>query len=382
VRALGLVAGTFGGLGLVVLVQQAGVAPLSRAVALLGASSGVLTGIVVPSTIYAVVLRLHNRRLASHLALAGAAGSSVLAAVVWAIGIASTVLASSGGVAGASPYSNDCYPAVNGVPMETEGSSHGVTDPFEVARQEALRIELGSFWEPPLDRIRVWVEVAGFDIVLLDEASHSPSDMPVSAGRLSDSRWIGSGSYQLRVEGFAGGSSVCDGSINLLVKGSPLSTPVGQAATGLAVLGVLGAAFSAAGDVRDGQQLLEDLDAELAAAAAVEPSTDDGDDDHGDDEAEAVGPAGVPPDDPVPPPAEAEHRSAAIDDALEAPDPPSAPDPPGAPDPFPGPDPLDAPDPFDHPDPFGEPWNDQAAADPFEDPMPDPFDLDDPFSES
>lgn len=83
-RVGGLVAGSVAGLAAVVLVQQYGLAPLTRALALQGASAGLLSGVLIPSGIHVRVVRVHNRRLATHLAIVASYGAaaSALALVV------------------------------------------------------------------------------------------------------------------------------------------------------------------------------------------------------------------------------------------------------------------------------------------------------------
>ena len=64
VRIFGLISGAIGGLGAVVLIQQYGIAPLGRALTLQGLIGGAIFGIVIPSVVFAIVVRKYNRKLA------------------------------------------------------------------------------------------------------------------------------------------------------------------------------------------------------------------------------------------------------------------------------------------------------------------------------
>ncbi len=384
-RVGGLVAGSVAGLAAVVLVQQYGLAPLTRAVALQGASAGVLSGVLIPSGIYAGVVRVHNRRLATHLAIMtahGAAASAMALLVTFVAMGAGAFLA--GSDRADAVLAGTCDATIND--RDARALPDNASGALEVPSDGTVDVLLHT--PEDIATYRFWVTYVGTEITIASGAGTAESaddgggTLAVTVP-LEDLSWMGTGLYEVNGTAATASGDLCSGSFYLRVTGSPLSTPIGQAAAAAALAGVAGSAMSARGAARDGNDLLDELDASLneeaAAASALAneadapDSTDATPGGSGAHDADSAG-AGPASEQAAPstetPPGEPPGEPPAAQDLSVAPVPIEPPDP--FADPFE--DPLQTTDPIEDlgaaaDDPFG---NDPNGSDPFG-PLDDPF---------
>jgi hypothetical protein len=272
VRVFGLVTGVFGGLGTVVLVQQYGVAPLTRALTLQGLIGGLLSGVIVPSAIYAAVVPLHNRKL-RRLRGGGPTGGrpvSLAGAALFLI-IAAGVLLTGQGRADAV-VTGPCTAVFNGV--DVGGLSLDASDAVPVTKDDTFHANLTS--SSDVIRMRLGVRYAGFTKILRESEDTTELENDNAGGGsramsfpIEDIAWLGAGVYE-----FYGSADTvtgpCIGSFLFDVQGDPLDTAIGKGAAAAAAVGAAGVAGMVIGGIRDGAKLLG------AIPDAPEPEPDPG----------------------------------------------------------------------------------------------------------
>ncbi|MCP5025180.1 MAG: hypothetical protein GY929_02740 [Actinomycetia bacterium] len=260
-RALGMVSGLFGGLGAVLLVQQYGVAPLSRALTLQGLIGGLLSGVIVPSAVFVVVVWFHNRRLARALGPNTAAPPGAPTVMM--------ILVLAGGLALVSPFlaqrpagaevSGPCGGQIDGVDLATVDAS--AADAFEFNEGETVRGYL--FVDAAIIGLRAGMTMMGRDIVVVD-APPDPSD-PGEPGDASfevayeDISWLGAGLIEFWADADVAGGGSCEIRFMVNIDGNPLDTVVGKAAAGAVAVGVVGMSISGIGAVMEGGRAMGDL---------------------------------------------------------------------------------------------------------------------------
>jgi hypothetical protein len=274
VRVFGLVTGLFGGLGTVVLIQQYGVAPLTRALTLQGLIGGLLSGVIVPSVVYAVVVPLHNRKL-RRLHGGGPTGGrpGSLAGAALFLVMAAAVLLTGQGRADAV-VTGPCSAVFNGV--DVGGLTLDASDAVPVTTDDTFQANLTS--SSDVIRMRLGVRYAGFTKILRESEDTTELENENAGGGsrsmsfpIEDIAWLGAGVYE-----FYGSADTvtgpCIGSFLFDVQGDPLDTAIGKGAAAAAAIGAAGVAGMVVGGIRDGASLLGAIPDTPAPEPAPDPS--------------------------------------------------------------------------------------------------------------
>ena len=270
-RVIGFLSGLIGGLGAVILVAQYGVAPLGRALSVQGLGGALLSGLILPSAVFAVVVSIHNKRLDRALAKARTRGPSPTVQVVLLILMAAALVAPFvGNQTAHAEVSGPCGGEINGVDLQTVKSN--ASDAFEINEGDTVR---GSFF---IDETVVGgsagLNMFGSNITVVDEPTDpNDSDPP---GRESfefeydDISWLGSGLMGLWAEIDLASGQTCSVDFMINIDGNPLETVVGVAAAGAVGVGAAGMTLSGAGAVLEGGRVMGDLRKALYQIATSE----------------------------------------------------------------------------------------------------------------
>ncbi len=270
-RVFGMLSGLLGGIGTVVLVQQYGVAPLSRALTIQGLLGGLVSGIAMPSLVFALVVFIHNRRLGRRLRIPNAPPPGPTMLAVLAVGFAVMMLAPFvGSRPAAADVSGPCGGEINGVDLAEVRPI--AADAFEFKAGETIR---GSFFiDQSVIGGRVGMSMMGANVTIVDEPP-DPSD-PGEPGDATfevlyeDISWIGAGLIEVWADVDLAGNQQCQVRFMVNIDGNPLDTVVGKAAAGMAAVGVLGISVSGIGATMEGARVLGDLRRALGQVAVAE----------------------------------------------------------------------------------------------------------------
>ena len=272
VRLIGLITGAIGGLGAVVLVQQYGVAPLTRALTAQGLFGAVLSGIVIPSVVFALVVVIHNRRLRKAMGSAppGLArpGAATAVLVMLAIPVVAVLLFFGGTSA---EVSGPCGGVLDGVDLATVDAS--AADAFEFDTGDTIR---GYFFiDAEAIGGRIGISVAGSDVTIVDEPPDA-SD-PGEPGDFSfevvyeDVSWFATGLYEFWATIETSSGQDCEVRFMVDVEGNPLDTALGRAAAGAVAVGMAGVVISGTGAALEGAGSMRDLAAALSQIDTAAP---------------------------------------------------------------------------------------------------------------
>lgn len=306
-RVYGLLSGVLGGVGSVVLFAQYGIEPVTNgAFSVRGALGGAISGIVLPSAIFAVVVWRFNRRLARGGGRPGG-GNRIArvpaprAAAVLALVGASGVVALAGVGRAGAVVNGPCRAEFAGI--DATGATTSAGDAIEVPEQSAVTYAMAA--PEDLETWRFWLEYGPFTQLVAegDRDEPNPNDRhlglrpeddfvidftgilgePVVDGNsvagtvaTEDYAWMGAGLYEVHGEVTTIGGTTCDGVILIDVGGNPLATVLGAAAAGAAAIGLAGAGLVSLGGLRDGGELLDALDRYDSDASPEETRDGDG----------------------------------------------------------------------------------------------------------
>lgn len=258
VRIFGVFTGAIGGLGTVILAQQYGVAVLTRAFTLQGFVGGALSGFVIPSGIFAVVVLVHNRRLGRLRGrLSAGAGTRMMLWVLLGILGAALLLTSPEARA---EMSGPCLAIINGQDVR-ELSAHP-DDAIQLDPEGTATITVAA----PRDfsHIAAGVRWAGQEFSI-DEAGETDPDDEEEGGSftgtvaVSDIAWLGGGIYEVYGSGTLTDGSVCAWDFLINVGQDPLETLMGMAAAGASAIGAVGAIGVSVSSLLEGREHLRDL---------------------------------------------------------------------------------------------------------------------------
>ena len=277
VRVFGIISGMLGGLGTVVLIQQYGLAPLGRALTLQGLAGGALSGIIVPSLVYAVVVRRYNRKLA-----AARAGGPRRPSGAYGVGMTLlfvtffSALLALGSVPAIAEIDGPCELTVNGINVRN----------IAVSREDAIPVvsenPVTGYISSPSDfqAFEVRFYYAGFSYGFGDSEIDDDPDGGGGSGTFELPadllfRYAG-GLYEVRARGPLANGQYCEYSMLFDVDRNPLETPVGKAAAATTALGAVGVLGVAAGAAVEGTRMIGDLGTMLTGlpgpAGAAEPA--------------------------------------------------------------------------------------------------------------
>ncbi len=266
VRIFGLISGAIGGLGAVVLIQQYGIAPLGRALTLQGLIGGAIFGIVIPSVVFAIVVRKYNRKLAEARGRLppGPAASPGVGAVVLFVMLIGTFTAFGTGAAygeGRGP----CRLVVDGYDVAT----------LDVTPSDAIPVESESSfiasmsWPSDFATFEVRFFYAGFSYGFGDgEVDEEGSDGGPDSGTVELPvdvffQYAG-GLYEVHVDGVMVNGQSCNFAMLFDVDRNPLETVVGKVAAATAAVGAVGVIGVGAAAAIDGTRMIGDLTSILA----------------------------------------------------------------------------------------------------------------------
>ncbi len=271
----GLFFGAIGGLGGVIFLQQAGLRVLTRTLSLQGLSAALLSGLIIPSFVYFVVVRGYNWRLRRYLKSSGGRALSATAMVA-ILGItASVVLVSTASPAYAT-VTGPCRASLNGVNVA----------PLAPTAEQAIVVDadgdLTGLLEFPSEIDGGSIDVmyggfAAFNFQKWDEVVNDEDAIDTGGG--AESRTVQTSVIAKYAAGvydvygavvFENGQS-CEVAFAFKIDVPPLETPLGQGAAGAAALGVLGALGVTIARTREGAALLAGLDHHLGTLPTPDP---------------------------------------------------------------------------------------------------------------
>ena len=264
VRIFGIISGALGGLGTAVLVQQYGIAPLTRALTLRGLIGGALSGVILPSLIFAFVVRRYNRKLAEARGRSGRgpAAAGGLGAVLLFMILLATFAVSGTGPASAE-VDGTCDLVVNG--QDVRGLRMSASDAIDVASEESLTGFLRSSSDFASFELRFFY--AGFSYGFGDgEVEDDPDggggtytfELPVN-----ELFQYSGGLYEVRGGGVLANGQNCTFGLLFNVDQNPMDTVVGQVAAGAAAIGVVGLLGVSVSTLVEGGRMLTDLSSML-----------------------------------------------------------------------------------------------------------------------
>jgi hypothetical protein len=269
VRIFGVVTGAIGGLGTVVLVQQYGISPLSRGLTLRGLFGGALSGVVIPSAIYGLVVIVHNRRLRAALAGAPPRGPGGLQRAAAAAAL-TFALTSGFLIFNAKPahavLSGPCTATFNGV--DVASLSLTPDHAMKVGRHDVFNSVMSSPGD--VNYVKVGVRYAGFELTVIEGSeSGDGSESGGGAGAVdfpvNDLAWLGGGLYEFFGTATLESGGTCTGSFLFDVDVNPIGTVVGTAAAGATGVGAAGAGIMTFGGLLDGRRTMRGLREALGA---------------------------------------------------------------------------------------------------------------------
>ena len=280
IKIYGFVTGLIGGLGAMILVAQYGIEPLtSRALSTRGIAGALLSGLIVPSAVFALVAWRFNRKLrrgpsAPPLRRAPAATA---AACVW---LGAVLLGAALAAPGHAYVNGPCSATFAGVDtagLETGTSSDAIAVPedgtvvYTMTAPEGLQswrfvLKYGPYEEvvdqgvakpPRPGDANLGLRFEG----LLGDAVVDESGNTVSgSAAIADYAWLGAGLYELQGTVVTKAGATCDGALLIDVQGNPLTTVIGGAAAAATLVGAVGIGLVTIGGLRDGGELLDALD--------------------------------------------------------------------------------------------------------------------------
>ncbi|MBT8212611.1 MAG: hypothetical protein KJN71_05660, partial [Acidimicrobiia bacterium] len=270
VSIIGVILGALGGLGVVVYLQQSGWRVLDRALSLQGVIGGALSGILIPSLIYAITVRRYNRRLSAFTPR-----PRVATALVWALAIPLAA-----GLVAATPahatVEGPCTVTINGT--DIGGLEPTADDAIVVTEDDTLvgQVSHPSEWQAG----SIDLHYAAFSVTIVDEFDEVVNDedqvdtgASISQGSadVADLATFGTGVYAFFGAAVMESGAECSASFAIKLDKPPLETPVGIAAAAAAAIGAVAAAGVAIGGIREGSSLVGGLDEHLAG---LEPPPD------------------------------------------------------------------------------------------------------------
>jgi hypothetical protein len=246
---LGMAGGVFAGVGASILGQQYGRFAMTTSQAVKGVAFGLLSGILIPSTIFAVVVVIYNRRLAGVRARLPrtAVAMVLLVGATLAVGIAGS---------GSARAAGSCTGTVNG-----QDVMHGGI--VSVAKDQDVTAVFGAGQAITSGTLSV---IYG-PLTVVDTSATSSSAAGSDPGTLTktvsyaDIADKGVGQFAIDGNVVLADGSTCSTSFIADIAGDPLSTPLGQAAAAVTALGSVGVAASAASPIISGVQALSALKA-------------------------------------------------------------------------------------------------------------------------
>lgn len=270
VRILGLISGAIGGLGAVILIQQYGVAPLGRALTIQGVGGGLLSGIVVPSTIWAAVVGIHNGKLRRACSAQGIAYPPVrtaapsVAAVLLVLGGAVVAVTTLAARPAAADLTGSCLALANGqdirnIPVDKDNA-------IQLESGGALAVTVGA--PIGVDKAEIGIKYFGQVFVILSGEEEPGEDSGPDEGDggsitlefdNDDLALLGTGLYEFY--GFAelSDGSECTGAFLYNVAGDPMDTLLGRTAAGMSAVGALGLVGMSLSGVREGARYVREL---------------------------------------------------------------------------------------------------------------------------
>ncbi len=269
-RLLGFVSGLIGGLGAVILVAQYGVAPLSRALSIQGLFGAVLSGLLVPSAVFALVVRFHNRRLDAALARVEpgrSPGAGVMALVAMAVAFAAPFYDTG---SAAAEVSGQCGGDLNGIDLGDVDAS--AADAFVIVDGDTVTGSM--FIDRPVTGGQAGISMFGIDFAFDLEPSNDTPGREEFEFEYDDISWLGSGLMELWVDADLEGGGSCEIRFMINIDGNPLETVVGQVAAGAVGVGAVGMTISGAGAVLEGGRVMGDLRRGLGQLATLETPAD------------------------------------------------------------------------------------------------------------
>ncbi len=266
VRIFGLISGAIGGLGAVVLVQQYGIAPLGRALTLQGLIGGAIAGIVVPSVVFAFVVRRYNRKLAEarERLPGGPAASPGVGAAVLFVMLLGTFTAFGAGAAYAEGQ-GPCRLTVEG--RDVAGLRLTASDAILVESESSFIASMS--WPSDFASFEVRFFYAGFSYGFGDsEVDEDVSDGGADSGTVELPvdlffQYAG-GLYEVHVDGVLVNGQSCNFAMLFDVDRNPLDTVIGKVALGTAAVGAIGVLGVGTAAAVDGARTIGDLTSMLS----------------------------------------------------------------------------------------------------------------------
>lgn len=248
VRALAVVGGLVGGPAVAVLLQQLGVAPLTRTRLLVAVLAGTAVAVAVPSLVLAIAVRRHNRSLPD----AGARGEpSVLAPGATAVALVAalgSLLTLAAGPAGAS-IDGPCVGEVRGTPLDAVPATERAA--IALDRGDSISFVLRSLG--PVEDAHVRVLYGGHAFSAPARVSSPEPNVARVVFEPGDVDWMGAGLYELSVVASVHGAGRCEAGVMIRVDAHPLATTTGRVAAAFAVLGVVAVGASSVPLARAGR---------------------------------------------------------------------------------------------------------------------------------
>lgn len=275
VSGWGIFFGAIGGLGGVVLIQQAGLRVLTRALSIQGLSAAVISGIIIPSLVYMISVGAYNRRLRHYLK--GSAGRAMAATTTVAVLAVSTaaLLVSSASPAHAT-VTGPCRVTLNGVDVA----------PLQPTAADAILVDAeGSLtgtleFPSEIDGGSIDLMYAGFTsfnfqqwdgLVDNGDAIDSGGGVESRTVRTDVVAKYAAGVYDVFGTVVFENGQACEVAFAFKIDVPPLGTLVGRGAAVAAAFGLLGTFGVIVGRTREGAALLAALDRQLGSLPTPDP---------------------------------------------------------------------------------------------------------------
>ena len=275
VSGWGIFFGAIGGLGGVVLIQQAGLRVLTRALSIQGLSGAVISGIIIPSLVYMISVGAYNRRLRHYLK--GSAGRAMAATTTVAVLAISTaaLLVSSASPAHAT-VTGPCRVTLNGVDVA----------PLQPTAADAILVDAeGSLtgtleFPSEIDGGSIDLMYAGFTsfnfqqwdgLVDNGDAIDSGGGVESRTVRTDVIAKYAAGVYDVFGTVVFENGQACEVAFAFKIDVPPLGTLVGRGAAVAAAFGLLGTFGVIVGRTREGATLLAYLERQLSSLPTPDP---------------------------------------------------------------------------------------------------------------
>ncbi|MBT8198187.1 MAG: hypothetical protein KJO84_06760, partial [Acidimicrobiia bacterium] len=264
VSIIGIILGTLGGLGFVIYLQQSGWLVLDRALSLQGLIGGALSGILIPSVIYAFTVRRYNKRLS---AFTGKTRPRTATAMVWLLAVP-LVAALVSATPALATVEGPCTVTINGI--DIGGLQPTADDAIVVQEADLLvgQVTHPSEWQAG----SIDLHYAGFSVTIVDEFDEVVNDedavdtgasISVGSAEVADLATYGTGVYAFFGAAVMESGAECSASFAIKLDKPALETPIGIAAAATAAIGAVAAAGVAINGIREGSGLVGGLEDHL-----------------------------------------------------------------------------------------------------------------------